>query len=258
MQVALFGKTVTFRWRTLIVFVIVVLFASIVALFSYYFIRSFIAIQKSGDSTAWLEQSLDSSVSRAIANSHPMPEDLQNLTRDGRPTLGPANAKLTVVAFLDYGCPFCRAADGPFRETMIKYQDRVRFVLRDFPIDELHPNATQAAVASRCAFAQGKGWAFHDLLFRQTGDLVPADFVKYATQAGADPIAFQACVNGNAYAEDIRQDQADGLRAGVDGTPTYFFNGVRIQGVNKSDPQAFFSYLIDRFLKDASTSSTKQ
>lgn len=253
MQVMLFGKTVTIRWRTLILFAVSIFFVSIVGLFSFYFVRSFIAIRQNGTAHAWLDQRLDSSVSHAIANTKVTPENLKNLTREGRPSLGPTDAKLTIVAFLDYGCPYCRRAAGPFRETMLKYQDRVHFVIRDFPVEELHPNAFQAALAARCAFAQGKGWAFHDQLFAQTGDLQPTDFLKIATQAGVEADTYQSCVDRQQFASEIQQDLADGLQAGVQGTPTYFFNGVRIQGVPEQDPQGYFDYLINRFLTDAST-----
>lgn len=255
MQVALFGRTVSFRWRTLVFFIVFVLVAAITLLFGYYFVRSFTAIRRGGNAHTWLEQRLDSSVGRAIANTIVTPEDLKNLTREGRPTLGPADAKLTVVAFLDYGCPYCRRAAGPFRETMVKYKDRVRFVIRDFPVEELHPNAFQAALAARCSFAQGKGWAFHDILYSQTGELVPADFMRFATQAGVDVEKYQTCVNNRQFTSEIQQDLADGLRAGVEGTPTYFFNGIRIQGVPQEDPQGYFDYLIDRFSKEATTPS---
>ncbi len=256
MQVTLFGRTVSFRWRTLIFFAVFVIFATVVGLFSFYFVRSLVAIRRDGDAHTWLEQRLDSSVGRAIANTKVSPEDLKNLSREGRPTIGPANAKLTIVAFLDYGCPFSRRAAGPFRETMLKYQDKVRFVIRDFPIEELHPNAFQAALAARCTFAQGKGWAFHDLLLAQAADLVPTDFTKYATQAGVDVEKYQACVDNRQFASEVQQDLADGLRAGVEGTPTYFFNGIRIQGVPEQDPQGYFDYLIERFSKETAKSST--
>ncbi len=255
MQVTLFGRTVVMRWRTLLLWSLLGLFLAFVVLFGYSFTRSFLAIRRSGGS-AWLEQRLESSVARAVANTRVTPEDLKALDRPGRPSLGPQQAKLTVVAFIDYGCPFCRRAAGPFREAMLKYQDRVRFVVRDFPVEELHPNAIQAAQAVRCAFAQNKGWAMHDLLFTQTGDLVPADFERFAAQAGVDLTQYRRCVEAQTFSAQIQEDLADGSRAGVQGTPTYFFNGVRIQGVPQERPEAYFEFLIERFLQEAAASST--
>lgn len=256
MQVTLFGRTVAMRWRTLILALLFVAFTAFIVSFIYSFARSFIAIRRNG-ADAWLEQRLESSVARAVANTQVTAEDLKALDRPGRPSLGPEQAKLTVVAFLDYGCPFCRRAAGPFRETMLKYQDRVRFVIRDFPVEELHPNALQAAGAVRCAFAQGKGWAMHDMLFAQATDLVPADFERYAAQSGLDLDKYRSCVEAQTYTAQIQEDLADGLRAGVQGTPTYFFNGVRIQGVPGERPEAYFDFLIQRFLKEVgATTST--
>ncbi len=255
MHVTLFGRTIAMRWRTLLLWALLALFATFVVLFGYSFVRSFIAIRRSGGD-AWLEQRLESSVARAVANTQVTPEDLKALDRPGRPALGPAQAKLTVVAFLDYGCPFCRRAAGPFRETMLKYQDRVRFVIRDFPVEELHPHALQAAQAVRCAFAQDKGWAMHDLIFTQAGDLAPAEFERYAAQSGLDMTQYRACTDAQTYSAQIQEDLADGLRAGVQGTPTYFFNGVRIQGVPEERPEAYFDFLIQRFLSEAGTASS--
>ncbi len=256
MHVALFGRTVSFRWRTLVLAIVLTGFLTLVGLFAFYFIRSFVAIRQGGTDYVWSEERLDSSVGRALANTQVTAEDLKNLTREGRPSLGPAQAPVTVVAFLDYGCPYCRRAAGPFRETMLKYQGRVRFVIRDFPVEELHPNAFQAALAARCTFAQGKGWAFHDLLLAQQGDLVPADFAKYANQAGADMVQYQTCIDTRQFAADIEQDLSDGLRAGVEGTPTYFFNGIRIQGVPQDGASEYFTYLVERFLKEPAAPST--
>lgn len=231
------------------------LFAACVLYFSYFFVKSFIAIRSGGDD-AWANERLDSSVSRAVANANVTSNDLKTLASTDRPSMGPNSSKLTVVAFLDYGCPYSRRADGAFREAMVKYQNQVHFVVRDFPIEELHPNAFQAAHASRCAFVQGKGWAFHDALFAQTGDINPADFERFATQAGADLSAFRDCMSRQIFASQIQQDLSDGIRAGVQGTPTYFFNGVRIQGAPANKMPEYFDYLIQRFLKSSTSSST--
>lgn len=255
MRVALFGHEVEFRWRTLIFAFFASLFGACILYFSYFFVKSFIAI-RSGGEDMWANERLDSSVSRAVANTNVTPNDLKALAPSGRPSMGPESSKLTVVAFLDYGCPYSRKADGAFRETMLKYQNQVHFVVRDFPIEELHPNAFQAAHASRCVFAQGKGWAFHDALFAQTGDINPADFERFATQAGADLPKFRDCMDRQLFAGQVQQDLSDGINAGVQGTPTYFFNGVRIQGAPANKQAEYFDYLIQRFLKSATTSST--
>lgn len=257
MQVALFGRIVTIRARSVILWSFLAIVAAMVVSFGYYFVRSFIAIRQ-GESLSWRQQTLESSVSRAIANTQVTEQDLRLLVRDGRPSLGPAQAKLTVVAFLDYQCPFCQQSSAAFREAMVKYQNRVHFVIRDFPIEEIHPQSFQAALAARCAFAQdaNKGWAIHDALFANQSALAIADLERYSAQAGLDMTKYRTCMDGQTFAGSVREDLGDGLRAGVQGTPTYFFNGIRVQGIPSDNQSEYFDFMIDRFLREASASST--
>ncbi len=252
MQLMLLGHPVQLTVRKVLFWSVLCVVAAILGLFTYYFIRSFVAIRTNGSADAWLEQRLDSSVARAVANTSTSDADLRMLARDGRPTVGPADAKLTVVAFIDYGCPYCRRSAGPFRETMLKYQKNVRFILRDFPIEDLHPEAFQAAHAARCAFAQGKGWALHDALYAQQQAQSTQDLERYAAQAGVDMNMYRTCMEKQQFASSIQEDMADGIRAGVQGTPTFFFNGLRIQGVPEAQPDVFFDKLIQRFLQQSS------
>jgi protein-disulfide isomerase len=106
----------------------------------------------------------------------------------------------------------------------------VRFIVRQFPVEELHPGATQAAVASRCAMKQGKFWPYFDRLFQQPAGRTDEDYLRHAQDVGLDVAAFQACQADTSVAAGVDQDLADGLAAGVEGTPTFFFNGVRVQG----------------------------
>jgi protein-disulfide isomerase len=252
MQVALFGRVLRIRLRYVLLSAVVALFAGMMVLFGYYFVRSFLAI-RSGGAEAWYRQTLESSVSRAVANTEITEQDLRALTRDGRPSLGPVDAPLTVVAFLDYQCPFCQRSAAALREAMVKYQHRVRFIIRDFPIEEIHPEAFQSALGARCAFAQdnAKGWAMHDALYLNQSQQSPADVERYAAQAGIDMTKYRTCVEGQIFAGSIREDLADGLRAGVQGTPTYFFNGIRIQGVPTDRQAEYFDFLIQQFLEEA-------
>lgn len=258
MQVALFGRVLRVRLRYVLLSAVVAAFAGVVLLFGYYFVRSFFAI-RSGGAEAWYRQTLESSVSRAVANSQVTEQDLRALTREGRPSIGPADAPLTVVAFLDYQCPFSQRSAAALREAMVKYQNRVRFIVRDFPIEEIHPEAFQSALGARCAFAQdaSKGWAMHDALYLNQSQQSAADVERYAAQAGIDMTKYRTCVEGQIFAGSIREDLADGLRAGVQGTPTYFFNGIRIQGVPTDRQSEYFDFLIQQFLQEAQTSASR-
>ena len=161
------------------------------------------------------------------------------------PSVGPKDAKLTVVEFLDYQCPFCNQASPTVRELAASYGDRVRFIIRDFPVIDIHPDASYAAEAAGCAEAQGKFWQMHDRLFALKGQLKSADLEKAAEQSGLDLELYRACMLNHARVEEIEADLKDGVAAGVRGTPTFFFDGQRIEGVI---PKDVFARLIDGFL----------
>jgi protein-disulfide isomerase len=182
-----------------------------------------------------------SSSKSAIASTGAHPET----ATDDDPSLGPKDAKLTIVEFLDYQCPFCGQESITLRETAAAYGDRVRFIIRDFPVQELHPDAVASAVAAGCAESQGKFWPMHDRLFAQRGVLTRADLDGAARQSGLDLPVFAACMDLQARTAEIQRDVADGLNAGVRGTPTFFFNGNKVEGVIPSDG---FDKLIARFL----------
>lgn len=143
---------------------------------------------------------------------------------------GPADAAVTLVEFLDYSCPFCHQTFGAFRAVMGRYGDRVRFVVRDFPIDDIHPRAGAAAIAARCAALQGKGWAYHDKLFLDQERHEDADLLRLAREVGTEPAAFQACIAKPEVGQTVEGDLRLGVEAGVRGTPTFFLNGIRMEG----------------------------
>ncbi|MEK9151771.1 MAG: thioredoxin domain-containing protein [Patescibacteria group bacterium] len=161
------------------------------------------------------------------------------------PSFGPADAKLTIVEFADFECPYSRAAAPTVRSLTAKYGDRVRFIYRDWPLSTIHSHAESAAVAGGCANNQGKFWAYHDRLYGGTG-LGYSDLVRYAREAGLDSKAFESCLAENRYKEEVKKDLSDGIDAGVRGTPTFFLNGQRIEG---DVPYNVFEQLIGKLLQ---------
>jgi protein-disulfide isomerase len=149
------------------------------------------------------------------------------------------------VEFLDYQCPYCNEESSVVRELTSAYKDSVRFIIRDFPVQELHPDAFAAAEAAGCAEAQGKYWPMHDRLFALKGHLTRPEIDQAALQSGLDQGVFDACMAVHARQDEIRQDAADGTAAGVRGTPTFFFNGSKVEGVI---PRDVFESLIKRYL----------
>lgn len=164
------------------------------------------------------------------------------------PSQGPSekDAKLTIVQFADFQCPFSKDEATTFRTLMAKYGDRVRFVYRDYPLDDIHPDATQAALAAECAAEQGKFWNFHDKLFLNAPALSFADLTRYAEETGLDSKQFEKCLVDERYKGKVDADRAAAVRLGIRGTPTFFFNGQRVEGAIPAD---IFEELIKKLLK---------
>jgi len=151
------------------------------------------------------------------------------------PSLGLSNAKVTIVEFGDFECPFCKQSYPTIRTLAQEFKDDVRVVYRDFPLETIHPNARFAALAGYCAEEQNLFWPLHDKLFQNQEDLSQAAIAGYANQIGADARAFAACVSSQAARDEVNRDIADGQAAGVLGTPTWFINGIRVAGVIPED-----------------------
>ena len=148
---------------------------------------------------------------------------------DGAPARGSAKAPVTIVEFSDFLCPFCKRAQSTLSEVAAKYGDEVRFVFRDFPVEQLHPGARKAAEAARCAGDQGKFWPYHDVLFEKAKG-TPDDLKAYARQVGLDAATFENCLTSAKHAGTVQKDLEEGARLGINGTPTFFVNGRMIVG----------------------------
>jgi protein-disulfide isomerase/uncharacterized membrane protein/rhodanese-related sulfurtransferase len=140
---------------------------------------------------------------------------------------GPANAPLTIVEFGDFQCPSCGVAERTSRAIREQYGNKVRFVFRQFPLEQIHQFAFQAAKASECAGQQGKFWPMVEELYDNQADLTAPALKKYAADQGLDPAKFDACLEDPAVSARIRQDIADGIALGVRATPTFFLNGSK-------------------------------
>ncbi len=172
---------------------------------------------------------------------------------------GEKTAKLIIVEFVDYQCPFC---SRHFRDVLPQIErdyiatGKVRYVLLDFPGELVHPNALKAAEAAHCAGDQGKFWEMHDRLLANQAALKPNDLLEHARTVGLDVASFQRCLDSSGHEDKIRDDLDAGLRAGVRGTPSFFFgsteeNGARVR-VTRELPGALeylaFKPFIDRLL----------
>jgi diadenylate cyclase len=149
---------------------------------------------------------------------------------DGDHAVGPATAAVTLVEYGDYECPYCGRMHPVVKEIRERLGNRLRFVFRHFPLDSVHPHARRAAEAAEAAASQGRFWEMHDLLYENQDDLGDEALRRYATRLGLDPARFEDDLEERAHAPRVREDRFGGERSGVEGTPTFFVNGVRYEG----------------------------
>jgi protein-disulfide isomerase len=152
----------------------------------------------------------------------------------GRPSRGPANAKVEVIEFSDFQCPYCLRAHPVVAQLLQTYGDKIHFVYRNYPLPS-HPNAREAAEAGACAAEQGKFWEYHDRLFDHQDKLSDADLKEHAAALGLDAGRFAACLSSRKYQKDIDADIAAANDVGVTGTPAFFVNGRPLEGAQPFD-----------------------
>jgi protein-disulfide isomerase len=181
-------------------------------------------------------------------------EEKTEVSADDDPVLGRSDAPVTIVEFSDFQCPFCRKFwSDTLPQIKKEYIDtgKAKLVYRDFPLD-FHAGAKPAAEGTECAEDQGKFWELHDKIFQEqdkqgqgTIQFTKADVVKWAGQIGLDMAKFNQCLNAGKYKAEVEKDIADGVAAGVSGTPTLFINGKKVVG---AQPFAAFKAIIDQEL----------
>jgi protein-disulfide isomerase len=173
------------------------------------------------------------------------PPIVQNVSVDDDPSRGLATAPVTVVMFSDFQCSACSATHPVLKKVIAEYGDKVRLVVRDFPLVQVHENAMQAARAAGAANAQGKFFEYTEVLYRNQKALDPASLRKYASDLGLNLKQFELDLASEKTAAEINKDIADGNLYGVGGTPTIFVNGIKVRGLTA----ARFREAIDRALK---------
>lgn len=163
------------------------------------------------------------------------------------PSFGGKDAKVQVVEFSDFQCPYCSRAAETVSQIKKKYGNKIRLTFRHFPL-QMHPNARPASEASMCVNEQGadKFWKFHDLAFKSQDKLDAAGLEGFAKQAGADVAKFNDCVKAKKYADFVQKDFEYGDKVGVRSTPTFFINGQLVAGAL---PIESFSEIIDEELE---------
>ncbi len=156
------------------------------------------------------------------------PELATKIAANDAPSFGPKDAKVTVVEFSDFECPYCARAAETFDTLKERYGDRVRFVFRQFPLS-FHKKAQLAAEASLAAHAQGKFWEFHDKVFQNQESIERENLEKYAEEVGLDLAKFKKALDDKTYADAVKADMTLAGELPVNGTPTVFVGGKRVE-----------------------------
>jgi protein-disulfide isomerase len=183
----------------------------------------------------------------------PMPESV-GLNAGDTPFRGYKKAKIVLLEYFDYQCPFCATF---FNHTMPQVlsdyvlKGKVKYVVRDFPLEAVHPNALRAAEAAHCANDQGKFWPMHDAVMGNSGALDRPKLRVYARDVQLDVSAFDKCVDSGKYASKINDSVTVGTTLGVEGTPTFFLGVVDASGQKIESVQRFDGVIPYSKLKDA-------
>jgi protein-disulfide isomerase len=140
---------------------------------------------------------------------------------------GRTSAPVTLIEYGDYECPYCGQAYPIIKEIQKHIGNKLRFVFRNFPLTEIHPHSKHAAEAAEAAAAQNKFWEMHDHLYEHQQTLDDDHLEKYATKVGLDLARFNNDMSTHAHVGRIREDFLSGIHSGVNGTPTFYINGIR-------------------------------
>ncbi|MBI3334227.1 DsbA family protein [Candidatus Pacearchaeota archaeon] len=180
-------------------------------------------------------------------NPSPSGVTAANVDADDDAVLGDSDAPVTIIEFSDYECPYCgKHYTETYPQLKREYIDtgKVKLVFRDFPLS-FHPNALPAALAAECVKEKGGDdayFAYHDILFENQATLSTANMKAWADELGYN---IDSCLDSQKYADEVREDTADGSAAGVQGTPSFFINGRQLSG---AQPYSAFKQAIDAAL----------
>ena len=160
----------------------------------------------------------------------PVLEDPVKISTTGDPSQGPETARVTIVEFSDFQCPFCSEAVAQAKAVLKTFPKDVRLVFKQFPLDS-HAQAEFGAEAALAAQAQGKFWEMHDRMYAGFPDLSRKTIMRYAQEIGLDVPRFTAELDSHKYKARVASEEHEGENAGVGGTPTFFINGKKYNGL---------------------------
>lgn len=182
-----------------------------------------------------------------------------DIPTEGHPSLGPPDARITIIEYSDFQCPYCERAYWTVKYKLLRrYDGLIRLVYKDFPLSRLHPWAMKAAIAAQCAFEQGDDpfWKLHDRLFEHqdeiTAENIDSKLSQFAADSGIDLETFKGCSEGQATHPRVEASLAEARELGLTGTPAFIVNGQLLRG---APPFSAFKAIIDRELSAAPTAT---
>lgn len=179
-------------------------------------------------------------------------ENQKNVTQiftEDDPAWGTEEPLVYVVAYESFGCPYCQHNQTDLKNIEEKFGSIIHFVFKDFPTEGTHTDVFTAHLAAGCAQDQDKFWEYHDLLFTNQGNFSKPSLKKYAVDLGLDTNKFNACLDNEEHNQEIREDYAQGVNLGAQGTPTYIINGQMVPG---EIPYALWEEIIGFIIKQQS------
>jgi protein-disulfide isomerase len=193
---------------------------------------------------AMLQPGANAPAQAAVEPGRPDPSRRYTVSTKGSPVRGNAEAKLAIVEFSDFQCPFCQRVGPTLDQIEQEYGDQVRIVFKHMPLG-MHPQAPAAHAAAEAAHRQGKFWEMHDLIFADQASMSPEKYVEYAKALGLDVDRFNSDVASADVKSRVEADIQEAAKLGVSGTPAFFVNGRFLSG---AQPFPAFKQLIDQEL----------
>jgi protein-disulfide isomerase len=182
------------------------------------------------------------SVNTNQGTAQPVIADIQLAADDH--VRGDKNAKVTLVEYSDFQCPYCGAVTPTLEKILSDYKGKVKLIFRHYPLS-FHENAQKAAEASECASEQGKFWEMHDKMFTNQSALTVDNLKQYAKDLKLNTTKFNSCLDSGKYAQKVKDEETQGTQYGVEGTPATFVNGTLVSG---AVPYDSFKQVIDAAL----------
>ena len=199
---------------------------------------------------AWQEaQTKEMSISHLATSAASSSITQTGISLDDEPNVGSDDAKLTIVMFGDFACPYSRQAAFSVRSLVYQNHEQVKLIYKDFPLTDIHPEAEQASEAAACAGDQDRFWEMFDKIYQNQNNLSQDALIENARNLDLDICKFISCFNNADHQVEIAADYAEGLQLGIYGTPTFFLNGQKVNGAIPTD---ILRSTIEKFISSSS------